>query len=359
MGVPRKSNPVNTALCSFGMSGRIFHAPFLKISPHFHVSAVWERTKELSKAFFPGVKIYRTLNEILCDEGIELVIVNTPNSTHYEYARKALISRKHVVIEKPFTITAKEGIHLKNLAERNGLILSVYHNRRFDSDFKTICHVLQSKKLGRIVEAEMRFDRYRTEPGKKKHKEQPGSGTGNLYDLGSHLLDQAIYLFGMPEKIFADIDILRSKSKVDDFFEVILFYPDKLRVRIHSSYLAPEVAPGYIFFGEKGAFSKRKSNVQEEELTLGKLPNPSNWGTEKKSLHGKLVTFQKNNPLTTIVPSLKGNYGDFYEKLYSAIRNQTALPVTSSDGIRVIHLIECAYESNRLKKVVKVPEIKM
>lgn len=349
--------PVNTALCSFGMSGKIFHAPFLKVNPLFHLSAVWERTKELSREMFPDIKIYRSLEELLADKDIELIIVNTPNRTHFEYAKKALNAGKHVVVEKPFTITAKEGLQLKKLAEEKHLVLTVYHNRRFDSDYKVIREILKSKKLGKVLESEMHFDRYRPEPGKKKHKEQPGAGTGNLYDLGSHLLDQAIQLFGMPDELFAVMDIIRKKSKVDDFFDVILFYQNHLKVRVHGSYLSPDFLPGYIFYGEKGAFFKYKTNVQEEILSKGILPGSKNWGAEPSQQNGTLITYEGKTSSVTRIPSPNGNYGEFYNLLFDAIRKNKPVPVSATDAIRVVHLIECAFHSNRLKRTIKVPSL--
>src|ERR1700690_1684479 len=222
--------PINTALCSFGMSGLIFHAPFLKINPGFNFYAVLERTKNLAEEKYPGVKTYRTLENFLADSSIELVVVNTPNNTHYDYTKKALEAGKHVVVEKPFTITADEGSQLIELAKKKNKKLSVYQNRRYDSDYKTIKKIIQQNVLGDIVEVEMHFDRFKEELSSKLHKEIPGPSSGSLYDLGSHLIDQALQLFGIPVKIFADVQAMRPISKVDDYFE-LLFYYEKMRVR--------------------------------------------------------------------------------------------------------------------------------
>jgi predicted dehydrogenase len=274
--------PINTALCSFGMSGWVFHAPFLNINPGFNLYAVWERTKNLAVEKYPSIKTYRTLEDMLADNSVELVIVNTPNNTHYEYAKKALNAGKHVVVEKPFTVTVKEGKELIELAKKQNKKLSVYQNRRYDSDYKTIKRVIQQNLLGDLVEVEMHFDRFKEVISPKVHKEIPGPGTGSLYDLGSHLIDQALQLFGMPEKIFADIQCVRPVSQVDDYFELLLFYK-KLRVRLKSSYTVREALPGYIFHGLKGSFIKPKTDVQEEMLQAGKIPGSSDWGTEPES----------------------------------------------------------------------------
>lgn len=351
-----KTNPIRTALCSFGMSGRVFHAPFLAVSPLFNLMAVLERTKNESQKRYPQIKIYRDFEELIRDEDVELVIVNTPNFTHFDLAKKALNAGKHVVVEKPFTITLKEGIALKRLAEKKDRILSVYQNRRYDSDYRTIKKVLNKGDLGRIVEVEMRYDRYKLHPGNKAHKETPGPGTGNLYDLGSHLLDQAIELFGMPEKIFADIDIIREDSRVDDYFELLLFYPG-LRVRVHSTTLALRELPGYVFFGTTGSFVKSKTNIQEEQLSAGALPVGKNWGVEPRKKYGILNKADGKRRSERIIVSEKGNYMDYYKQLFHAIRNGGNIPVTAEEAMRVIHLIELAYKSNRLNKILDVTKI--
>lgn len=351
--VMNRVDPIRTALCGFGMSGRIFHGPFLKVSPLFDLVAVLERTKNESLQMFPEIRIHRNLDDLLKDKEVELVIVNTPNFTHYEFAKEALNAGKHVVVEKPFTITVREGIQLINLARKKGKILSVYQNRRYDSDYRTIKKVLNKGQLGDVVEVEMRFDRYKLHPGNKVHKETPGPGTGNLYDLGSHLLDQVIQLFGMPEKIFADIDIVRKDSRVDDYFEVLLFYPN-LRVRVHSTYLALHELPGYVFFGTTGSFVKSKTNIQEERLAKGEFPNARDWGKEPANEYGVLTQIVGKKKKERIIPSEIGNYMDYYDGMYESIRKGVPVPVSAEDATQVIHLIELAYKSNSQKKVIAV-----
>ena len=201
--------PINTALLSFGMSGVVFHAPLIHVHPGFTLSAVWERTKDLAQKKFPGIKTFRSLEDLLSDPDIELVIVNTPNYTHYEYARKALLAGKHVIVEKPFTVTVAEGEELIVLAKEQAKLLSVYQNRRYDSDYRTLRKILEQGLLGNIAEAEFHFDRYNESLSPKLHKEEPGPGRGALYDLGAHLIDQALQLFGMPQAVFADIQIIK------------------------------------------------------------------------------------------------------------------------------------------------------
>lgn len=348
-------NPIKTALCSFGMSGWVFHAPFLQVNPGFILYGVWERTKNLAEEKYPGIKTFRSLEDMLSDDEIELVVVNTPNYTHYEYAKKALESGKHVIVEKPFTVTVAEANELISLAEKKNKKLSVYQNRRYDSDYKAIKKVVDQKVLGELVEVEMHFDRFREELSPKEHKEIPIPGTGVLYDLGSHLIDQALQLFGMPEKIFADIGIIRPLSKVDDYFELLLFYP-KLRVRLKSSYIVREALPAYILHGMKGSFIKPKTDVQETLLQNGIIPGGKDWGKEPESERGLLHTEIEGKEVREYLTSEQGNYNEYYSGIYDAIRNGYSLPVTAEEGKNVIRIIEAALESNRLQKVASLTD---
>lgn len=343
--------PINAALCSFGMSGWVFHAPFLKINPGFNFYAVWERSKNLAQEKYPGVKTYRNLEDMLADEVVELVIVNTPNCTHFEYAKKALEAGKHVVVEKPFTINVDEGTELIKLAKKQDKKLSVYQNRRYDSDYKTIKKVLDKNLIGDVVEAELHFDRFKKELSPKLHKETPGPGSGSLYDLGSHLIDQALQLFGMPKMLFADITAFRPLSKVPDYFEILFFYDDK-RVRVKSSYVVREPLPGYVFHGLKGSFIKSKTDVQETLLQAGEIPGGKDWGKEPESEMGLLHTEKNGDEIREYIQSEQGNYNDYYDSVYEAIRNNKPLDVTAEDGVNVIKIIEAAYKSNELKEIV-------
>lgn len=345
------STPINTALCSFGMSGLVFHSPFLTINPGFNFYAVVERTKNAAKEKYPEVKTYRTLESILADPLVELVIVNTPNYTHYEYAKKALEAGKHVVVEKPFTVHFEEAEELIEIAKKQKKVLSVYQNRRYDSDYKTIKKVLSENLLGQLVEVEMHFDRFRQELSAKKHKETPGPGAGVLYDLGAHLIDQALQLFGKPEKIFADIRIIRPTSLVDDYFELLLYYP-KLRVRLKASYLVREALPGYILHGLNGSFIKDKTDVQEKMLQAGMIPSGNDWGTEPETEKGLLHTEIDGKVIREYISSEQGNYNDYYNALYDSIRFHKPLQVTAEEGAQVVKIIETAFESSKIERVI-------
>jgi scyllo-inositol 2-dehydrogenase (NADP+) len=342
---------IKTALCSFGMSGWVFHAPFLSTHPGFEFYGVWERSKDNAKQRYPQVTVFRTLEDMLEDKDIELVVVNTPNATHYEYTKACLAAGKHVICEKPFTVTVAEADDLISIAAAQNKCLSVFHNRRFDSDYKTIKTVLDKKLLGNIVEAEFHFDRFKEELSPKVHKETPGKGIGALYDLGSHLIDQALQLFGWPAALFADITAMRPISQVDDYFEVLLYYPHS-RVRIKGSYQVREALPGYVIHGSKGSFIKPKTDVQEIQLQGGKLPTDELYGIEPETEKGLLHTEINGELIRETIASEKGNYTAYYEGIYQSIRNNRPLLVTAEQARDVIRILEAATASVEQQKII-------
>ncbi|MCK4700386.1 MAG: Gfo/Idh/MocA family oxidoreductase, partial [Bacteroidales bacterium] len=233
---------IRTGLASYGMSGRVFHAPFLETNPGYILKTVLERTLKRSKEKYPGVNIVTSYEELLSDKNIDLIVVNTPDHTHYELARKALNAGKHVVVEKPFVVESSDGEELNKIAEEENLVLSVFQNRRWDGDFITVKKVIKDGLLGRLVEYEAHFDRYRNFIKENTWKEEKGKGTGVLYNLGSHLIDQALVLFGLPELVNANIRAFRDGGKVNDYFDIRLEYAN-FRVILKSSYLVREPGP--------------------------------------------------------------------------------------------------------------------
>lgn len=345
--------PINTALCSFGMSGWVFHAPFISSNPKFNLYGVLERTKNLAQEKYPTIKTFRTLEELLADETVELVIVNTPSVTHYNLAKQVINAGKNLIVEKPFTATVAEAEELIRLAKEKNVKLSVYHNRRYDSDFKTVKKILDEGLLGKIVDAEIHFDRFDPKLSQKVHKETPTAAVGSLYDLGAHLIDKALVLFGLPNAVYADLDSFRPNSKVEDFFDVKLYY-DSHRVTLKSSYFVRETLPGNIFHGTKGSFIKSKADVQEKELQEGKIPGTQDWGMEPKNEHGLLHTEIDGKIIREHVPALNGNYMEYYDGIYEAIRNNKQVPVSGKEGMNVIKVIEAAIKSNKEKQRINL-----
>jgi predicted dehydrogenase len=335
------------------MSGRVFHAPFISTNPKFKLYGVLERTKKLAQEKYPDIKSFRTLEAMLADETVELVVVNTPSVTHFELAKKVIIAGKHIIVEKPFTATVAEAEELIQLASDKNVKLSVYQNRRYDSDFKTVKKILDEGLLGKIVDAEIHYDRFEPGLSSKAHKETPKAAVGSLYDLGAHLIDQALVLFGLPSAVFADLNSYRPNSKVEDFFDVKLYY-NAHRVTLKSSYFVREALPGNIFHGTKGSFIKSKADVQEKELQEGKIPGLDDWGIEPEHEKGLLHTEKNGIIIREHVPSLNGNYMEYYDGIYEAIRNNTSLPVSGTDGMHVIKVIEAAIKSNKEKKRINL-----
>jgi scyllo-inositol 2-dehydrogenase (NADP+) len=345
--------PIKTAILSFGMSGKLFHAPFLSAHPGFQLMGAWERSKKLIQQVYPDAVSYPSLESVLQDKSIELVVVNTPNNTHYEYAAKALTAGKHLIVEKAFTTSVPEAVELKRLAENAGKKISVYQNRRYDSDFKTVKKIVQSKTLGDLVEAEFHFGRYKPLIGVKLHKETPGPGAGLLNDLGPHLIDEALCLFGMPQALYADIRVTRKNSLVDDWFDIVLYYPS-LTVRLKSGMLVRESSTGYILHGNLGSFIKSRADVQEAGLLTGKIPNSENWGIEPEIENGLLHTEKDGVVIKEKIPTEQGNYYDYFDGVYKAIINNTEMPVTADDGINVMRILEAVMKSNEEKRVVEL-----
>lgn len=341
---------VKAALLSYGMSGKVFHAPFLTLHPGFELTGAWERSKDLIRQDYPNVKRYASLEELLADD-VELVVVNTPVDTHFEYAKKALEAGKHILVEKAFTTTAAEAEALDALAKEKGLTLTVYQNRRWDSDLKTVKKILDEGVLGDIVEAEIRYDRYNPNLSPKAWKESANAGAGVLKDLGPHIIDQAIYLFGYPQSVFADIRTLREGSQVDDNIDILLYYKDK-RVRLHGGFFNKEMVPSYVLQGRNGSFLKHRGDVQEDVLKTGAKPNLDDWGAEPEELRGVLNVVENGESVREIVPTEKGNYYGIFDGIYKAITEGATEPVTAQDGARTMKIIDAAIASSAQKKVI-------
>jgi len=345
---------IKTGLCSYGMSGRIFHAPFIESHPGFELSAIVERTKDESKARYPNTRILRSIDDLLKDDSIELIVVNTPIQTHFEFVSAALKAGKNVVVEKPFTVDAKEAQALDDLAKEKGLLLSVYQNRRYDGDYYSIRDVVNQGLLGEIVEVEMRFDRYRLHFSGKTHKEGSLRGAGVLHDLGAHLIDQALQLFGWPEQVFGDIRILRGgEVGANDYFEVLLYYP-RLRARIKSTVVARESDHAYVLHGLKGSFLQSRSDMQETKLDKGAVPTIEPWYPAPTQPDGILHTEINGEVVRKETTSGAGNYMGYYDDVYKCLKEGKPNPVPASDAVKTMKIIDAALESAAKGRLVAV-----
>ncbi len=342
---------INTALCSFGMSGSVFHAPFIQANPGFNLTGVWERSQKRASTIYPDIRSYDSLESLLTDEDIDLVIVNTPNYTHFDFARKALLAGKHVLVEKSFTVTVSEARELILLAKACNKQLAVFQNRRYDSDFKTVQKIISEAVLGDLIDAEFHFSRFKPALSPKKHKEDDIPGAGLLHDLGPHLIDQALTLFGFPVSLFGYQKITRPDSLVNDFFDIILFYP-AFTVRLKSGLLIRQSTADYILHGSKGTFTKTRADIQEDILKSGQIPGSFGWGIEQDSAKGVLEILENGTCTKSFIPALPGNYMEFYDDLYASIVHGKRLPISGEDGLNVMLIIEAVLKSDETKKVV-------
>ena len=333
--------PIITGLLSYGMSGRVFHAPFLRLNPHFKWRAVVERTHKTVQQLDPQIISYQSVDALLDDPEIELVIVNTPNNTHFEFARKALLAGKHVLVEKPFTATSLEAQELFELGVEVGKQVMVYHNRRWDSDFKSLQHVIASGRCGAPMELHLRFDRYRPGKSAKLFKETPIPASGVLYDLGAHLLDQAICLFGVPSNFVKLTSQHRPDTEVDDVSSLVLIYENGPTVYIHASLLTAEELPAFILHGSKGSYLKTRSDVQEAQLQAGMIPSNPRYGIEASGREGKLTLISADNrPIYTYTESLKGNYQGLFDAVYGQVRLNQPYPIQQDQILAQLRILE-------------------
>ena len=321
---------INTGILSFGMSGRVFHAPFIYTNDNFDFTAVVVRTKKTAKEIYPDVKSYDSVSDLLADDSIELVIVNTPNYTHFEFAKESLEAGKHILLEKPAVDNLDQLEKLSEISEKTGKKIFFYQNRRYDSHFMQVKEIIESGQLGKIIEAHIRFDRYNMELGPKEFKENSQYvSSGVAYDLGPHVLDQAFSVFGKPNNIIKTTAINRPGSEVPDFFNFHLLYPDNLQVFLTGNLLVADPQPAFVVHGSKGTFTKKMVDVQERQLIDGMLPNVPGYGVEPEGSEGKLVTVDgKGEKQTSLLTAQKGNYNLLFDAIYDSLRNQAAYPIT-------------------------------
>jgi scyllo-inositol 2-dehydrogenase (NADP+) len=337
---------IQTAIIGFGLSGRVFHAPFIHTHPGFQLYKIVERNGNTANGFYPKVKVVHDFKELLNDDQIELAVVASPNIYHFEQAKALLEAGKHVVIEKPFTPTSAEADELMNIAGKAGKKIFVFQNRRWDGDFKTAQQVVYNGYLGEVLEYEAHFDRFAPGARRSAWRDEPLPAGGVLYDLGSHLIDQALVLFGLPQSVFADIRWQRAGSQVDDYFEVNLYY-NRLKVTLKASVFVKEQGPRYIIHGSKGSFVKYGIDPQEEMLKEGQMPGSAEWGKEDADYHGILNAEMHGQQFYGTIETEPGNYMGFYDNVYNVLTKGAEQAVQPEEARNVIRIIELAFESNR------------
>jgi predicted dehydrogenase len=350
---------IGVGVIGYGLGGRVFHAPFVSAVPGLKLVSIMQRKGDEAAKAYPGVRISRSTDELLADKSIELVVVSTPNETHFVLARHALEAGKHVVIDKPFAATSQEALQLAELARNKGLLVVPFHNRRWDGDFLTVRKILAEGSLGRLVTFESHFDRFRPVPRENTWKEAENPANGMLFDLGPHLVDQVLALFGAPEAITASVRADRDETAIEDAFDITLSYPSQngkgLLAHCRATYLACINAPRFLLHGTHGSFKKNGLDPQEPALVSGvKVPvigSPEIWLQEKESAWGKLdVAPVPSDPTMLVEKQVKtepGDYRGFYANVRDAILGTAPLALTPEDGYRVIRLLELARESSQ------------
>jgi scyllo-inositol 2-dehydrogenase (NADP+) len=338
---------IAVGLIGYGLAGSVFHAPLVMAEPRMRLAKVVTSRKDQVANDLPGAGVVESAEDLFADPEIELVIVASPNTTHVPFARAALRAGKHVVIDKPFAPTLGEADALIALAEEKARLLSVFHNRRWDDGFLTIRHCIDQGLIGTVAHYEAHFDRFRPAI-KQGWREQPLRGSGLLYDLGSHLIDQALVLFGPPKAITADVITQRPQAVMDDYFHLILDY-GRLRAVLHAATLVCRPGPHFVLHGDAGSYSKHGLDPQEAALRTGQRPGMHGWGTTSR--HGTLTHADGTE---TTIDTFPGRYEAYYAAIAASIRDGAPPPVTGQEARNVMLVLEAAIRSAAERRTVAV-----
>jgi scyllo-inositol 2-dehydrogenase (NADP+) len=349
---------VRVGLIGFGLAGQSFHAPVIRGVPGMELACILERRGTRARGKYPEVRVARTLEELLADKEIQLCVVATPNDSHFEYAQACLLAGRDVVVDKPFAPTLAESEELVRLAAECGRLITVYQDRRWDGDFATLKKIVASGKLGTIVEYECRFDRFRPEAKANAWREradQPGAGV--LFDLGPHVIDQALVLFGEPRAITASAFCQRETSQVDDAFDVCMEHTNSgsgLRAMGRARIIAYAPGPHFLIHGTNGSFVKYGMDPQEVRLRAENCPDGldwgADWGVETEDLWGTLSLVGEPS---VKVKTERGDYRGFYANVRDAIEKKAALDVTPEQALRTMRAVMLAHKSSRERRTVE------
>jgi scyllo-inositol 2-dehydrogenase (NADP+) len=349
---------VRVGLIGFGVAGQAFHAPVIRGVPGMELACILERKGTKAGEKYPEVRIARSIEELLADQEIQLCAIATPNDSHFEFAKACLLAGRNVVVDKPFAPTLREAEELVRLAAERGLLITVYQDRRWDGDFGTIKQIVQSGRLGTIVEYECRYDRFRPEPKANAWRERAGQpGAGVLFDLGPHVIDQALVLFGEPKSITASAFCERETSQVDDSFDVCMEYPNfgaGLRVMLRARIIAFAPGPHFLLHGTKGSFVKYGMDPQEARLRGENSPQGTDWGAdwgvEAEEIWGTLSVVGEPS---VKVKTERGDYRGFYANVRDAIEKKAEFEVTPQQALRTMRAVILAHKSSRERRTVE------
>ncbi len=342
------TDSVRVGLVGYGYASATFHAPLLNSVPGMELVAVSSQSPERVRDALPGVEVLAEPSVLFARRDIDLVVIPTPNDTHYGLAVQALNAGKHVVIDKPFTLDVVEARDLLDRAEAAGRVLSVFHNRRWDGDFLGIRQLLEQGTLGQLSHVESHFDRYRPAV-RQRWREAAGPGSGLWYDLGPHLLDQTLVLFGMPDSIMLDVACQRAGAQTVDWFHAVLSY-DTLRVILHGSALVAAAGPRFVLHGSEGSYVKYGLDSQETQLKAGLTPGGAGWGVDPSP--GVLTRARGDELVAESCVPVSGDYRAYYGGIRDAILHGAPTPVSGFEALQVMRLIEAGLLSAEEGRVV-------
>ncbi len=337
---------IEVGLVGFGLAGRAFHAPVIRAVPGLHLAAILQRSGDEAAEKYPDVQIARRLDELLAIPEIRLVVIATPNDTHYALARECLAAGRDVVVDKPFTTTVEEAKSLVQFAKDSGRMITVYQNRRYDGDFQAIRKLVADGTLGRMVHFETNYDRFRPQLKPGAWRETARAGSGILFDIAPHLIDHALVLFGLPEAVTADVRIERENSVADDAFDIMFHYPRGMRAVLRSSILAAAPRPRFVLYGTHGSFVKHTFDPQENNLRHGNIPADTAWGAEPEENWGVLTVPAADGFAQRRIPPANRDFRDYYANVRDALLGKAALAVTPEWALDVMRLLEIARESS-------------
>ena len=344
--------PVRCGVVGFGLAGRIFHSAVIDATPGLALAGIVQRSGDTARQQYPHTPVYASLDALLAAGEADVIVIATPNESHASLAAQSLRAGRHVVIDKPAAVSSTEVASLMQVAQQSGRHVFIYHNRRWDGDFLTVQQLLASGTLGALRSFESHFDRFRPTPKPNAWREEAKPGSGILLDLGSHLVDQALVLFGLPESVWADVRAEREGSHVDDAFDIRLYYP-QLTVWLRSSSLSPLPAIRFLAGGTRGSYAKHGLDPQEDALRAGDLFRTTPWGMDPESAWGAITTLTPEGQAQhTPVPTLPGDYRGFYANVRDTLLGRAPQAVTLLDAWRVLRLLEWARESSGIRAAV-------
>ncbi len=336
---------IDVGLIGFGLAGRYFHAPLIHAVPGLRLAAVVQRNSDTAAKLYPGVRVVRSVEELLAINSIRLVVIATPNQTHFPFAVQCFEAGRDVVVDKPITPTLQETLELFRFARKCGRLLTVSHTRRFDADFRAVREVVTGGELGHILRFDTHYDRYRPTSRPNAWREQPGPGSGVLLDLAPHLIDHALVLFGPPQAVYADLRIERTRFVTDDAFDICLFYPGSLRVNLHESMLCLTPRPRFVILGDKGSFIKTEMDALEPALRREEIPKGESWVVDPEENWGVLTTVANGLTHKRKVAS-RGDWREFYANVRDAMLGHAELLVTPKQVVDVMAALHLAQESS-------------